>query len=167
MPTRYRPYLSVAVIGILFASLWVGAITVLVLHLQPPLVSTANTASEPTVNIMLYEGEMPDGRMGFGFAPNNLSSPGPPLQFKTNDIVSITVVNSGKIPHAFAIVDQPKTGAHVMFQAEVASVNNPLMSQQRGTVIFTPNYAGATFYYICPISGHAEAGMWGSVIVTG
>jgi uncharacterized cupredoxin-like copper-binding protein len=33
-------------------------------------------------------------------------------------------------------------------------------------VIFIPNNAGSTFYYICPISGHAEAGMYGSVIIT-
>jgi uncharacterized cupredoxin-like copper-binding protein len=160
-------YAPVILIGILFLALWLGAISVLVFHLQPPL-STVNAENKtPTVNIVLYAGEYSSDKMGFGLSPNNLTSPGPTLHLKTTDIVSVTIVNSGKVPHAFAVTDMPRSGANILFNAQVASATNPLEPGQQTTVVFTPNYAGSTFYYICPISGHAEAGMWGSVIVTG
>ena len=54
----------------------------------------------------------------------------------------------------------------MLFNAEIGSASNPLQPGQKGSVIFTPNNAGSTFYYICPISGHAEAGMYGSVIIS-
>ncbi len=158
---------SIVVIAILYAALSVGAVSVLVFHLQPTLSTPNNGNNTPTVNILLYGGELANGQMGFGYSPSNLTSPGPTLRFKLTDLVSITVINTGKISHAFAIVDTPRTGANVLFQAQVGSTTSPLSPGQQGTIIFRPNLAAATFYYICPLSGHAEAGMWGSVIVTG
>ncbi len=137
-----------------------------VFNMQPPLtVSPDVSGKTPTVNILLYEGEISEGKYGFGYTPDTLSSPGPTIRFKTSDVVNITVVNAGKIPHAFAITTAPRTGATTLFNAEIGSTTNPLQPGQQGTVIFTPNRAGSAFFYTCPIPGNAEAGMYGSVII--
>jgi uncharacterized cupredoxin-like copper-binding protein len=168
MTKSYKPYIGLALMAVVFLALWIGAISVLVFHLQPPLVSTRSAQDKtPTINLTLYEGELSDLKMGFGTSSNNLTSPGPTLRFKTSDVVSITVINEGKFQHAFAVTDNPKSGANVMFNAQAGSLTNPLSPGDQATIVFTPNFAGSAFYYICPITGHAEMGMWGSVIVTG
>ena len=116
--------------------------------------------------ITLYAGETGDSQLGFGTSPTNLTSPGPTLRLKITDVVSITLVNAGKMPHAFAVTNMPKTGATVLFNAQIGSAANPLGPGQSGTVVFAPNNAG-TFFYICPVSGHAELGMYGAVVITG
>jgi FtsP/CotA-like multicopper oxidase with cupredoxin domain len=139
----------------------------IVFKIQPPLTTSSSSSDKtPTLNIVLYEGEISGSRYGFGNSSNTLTSPGPTLRFKTSDVVNLTVVNVGKMPHAFAITDVPQTGAPVLFNAEIGSAGNPLQPSQSGSVIFTPNNAGSSFYYICPVLGHAESGMYGSVIVT-
>ena len=102
---------------------------------------------------------------GFGNSSTTLTSPGPTLTFKTTDVVNITVINVGKMPHTFAITNAAKTGAKVLFNAEIGSASNPLPPGQQGTVIFAPNNAGSV-HYICPVPRHAESGMYGSVIIT-
>jgi uncharacterized cupredoxin-like copper-binding protein len=166
MAGSYKPYFSLILIVVLYVAFSVSAISVLVFHLQPAITSNQNS-STPTVNILLFAGETSDNKMGFGTSANALTSPGPTLRFTLSDVVNLTIINVGKMPHAFAITEMPQTGAAVLFNAEVASSTNPLSPGQQASVIFSPNYAGSTFYYICPIPGHAEAGMWGSVIVTG
>ena len=69
------------------------------------------------------------------------------------------------MPHAFAITDAAKTGAKVLFNAEIDSASNPLSPGQQGTIIFAPTTAGSV-YYICPVPGHAESGMYGSITIT-
>ena len=146
---------------------YLGALITLAFNLQPPLRQNTNTSNKtPTVNIQLYAGEISGSKYGFGTSPNNLTSPGLTLRFKITDIINVTVTNVGKMPHAFAVTNTPKTGAAVLFKAEIASPTNPLQPGQHGTIIFTPDNAG-NFYYICPVPGHAETGMYGSVIVTG
>ncbi len=168
MTSKYKPYLSLIIIGVLLVAFYISIIGVLVFHLQPPLASVGEISNKtPTVSFVLYEGEMADGKMGFGTSPDTLSSPGPTLRFRISDIVNITVINCGKMPHAFAVTNMPQTGAHVLFGAEVGSTINPLAPGQTGTIMFAPSHASQTFYYICPISEHAEAGMWGSVVISG
>ncbi len=141
--------------------------TVFVFDAQLPLTAISIASNKtPTINIVLYEGEISGNQYGFGESPNTLASPGPTLRFKTSDVVNITVVNIGKMPYAFAVTNAPRTGAKVLFNAQIGSATDPVQPNQKGSVIFTPNNAGSTFYYICPISGHAEAGMYGSVIIT-
>ena len=66
---------------------------------------------------------MPDGKFGFGTSPTNLTSPGPTIGFSTSDTVNITVVNVGKLPHAFAITTTPNAGATVLFGAVIGSAS--------------------------------------------
>jgi uncharacterized cupredoxin-like copper-binding protein len=164
-PTRkYLPLIAVVALATIF---YFAAMSVLVLKLQPPLITDSNVSGKtPTVNILLYEGEISDSKYGFGDLPTTLTSPGPTLRFTTSDVVNITVVNVGKMPHTFAITSAPRTGATVLFNAEIGSTNNPLQPGQSGSVIFAPNNAGSSFFYICPIAGHAEVGMYGSIIIS-
>ena len=159
-----KSYLPLIAVIVLAAILYSSAMIVLVFNLQPPLTSTSNTNLKPTVNIVLYEGEISATKYGFGNTSTTLTSPGPTLRFNLTDVVNITVINVGMMPHAFAITNAPKTGATVLFNAEIGAANNPLQS---GSVIFTPNNAGSSFFYICPVPGHAEVGMYGSVIING
>jgi FtsP/CotA-like multicopper oxidase with cupredoxin domain len=162
-----KPYLPLILIAVLAFSLYGSAISVLVFKLQPSLNPLSNIQNRaPTVTITLYVGEVSNNQFGFGPAGNNLTSPGPTLRFKITDVVSITVVNVGTEPHAFAITAFPASGSRVLFNSEIASPSDPLMPGQRRTTIFVPADAGS-FYYICPISGHADLGMYGSVIITG
>ncbi len=117
MNATRKSYLSlVAVVG-LAAVFYFASMSVLVFKIQPPLMASTNVSDKtPTVNILLYEGEISSNRYGFGYSPNTLTSPGPTLRFKTSDVVNITVVNVGKIPHAFAITTAPRTGATTSLQ---------------------------------------------------
>jgi|WetSurMetagenome_2_1015567.scaffolds.fasta_scaffold370827_3 uncharacterized cupredoxin-like copper-binding protein len=165
MKRSIKPYLSVILIAALWAAFSASAISVLVFHLQPGLVTNQNL-NNPTVTIVLYAGEISNNKMGFGYSSDNLTSPGPTLHFKLTDVVNITVINVGGMPHAFQITERPQTGAAVLFNAEAGSAQVPITPGQKASTVFAPSYAGSTFYYICPISGHAEAGMWGAVVVT-
>jgi len=156
----------IAIIG-LAAIFYFATMSMLVFHIQLPLTANSNISDRtPTVNIVLYEGENSANQYGFGYSPNTLTSPGPTLRFTTSDVVNITVINVGKTPHAFAVTSAPRTGATVLFNAEIGSSSKPLQPEQEGSVVFNPNLTGSTFSYICPISGHAEAGMYGSIIIS-
>jgi len=163
---RAKAYLPLILIGILATAFYFGAISLLVFQLQPPLELPLNVSNQtPTINILLYMGEMPDGRFGFGPTLNSLTSPGPTLRFTTSDIVNITVINAGKLPHTFAITNMPLTGATVLFNSEIGSDSNPVQPGQEASVIFKANNAGASYCYLSQVSGDVEAGMWGSVVM--
>lgn len=161
--------LSLAAVMVLAATLFVSALSMLVFPIQPQLLvgsSQGDGMGNPTVSVVLYAGEISAGKYGFGSSPDNLTSPGPTLRFMTSDVINITVVNVGKVPHAFAVVDAPRTGANVLFSAAIASPTNPLSPGQKGTTIFSPNTPNDQYFYECPVPGHPELGMYGSVIVT-
>jgi FtsP/CotA-like multicopper oxidase with cupredoxin domain len=162
-----KSYLPLIAVIVLAAILYSATMVVLVYNLQPSLNNSPTSNRTPTVNIVLYEGEVSATRDGFGNTSSTLTSPGPTLRFNLTDVVNITVINVGKMPHAFAITSAPKTGSQVLFNAEIGSASNPLQPGKQGTVIFTPKNAGSSFFYICPVPGHAEVGMYGSVIITG
>jgi uncharacterized cupredoxin-like copper-binding protein len=161
MRKSYYPLIAVIALAV---TLYCATMVVLVFNLQPSLTTSSSQNKTPTVNIVLYEGEISAIKYGFGNT-STLSSPGPTLRFNLTDVVNITVVNVGSMPHAFAITNVPKTGATVLFGAEIGA-SNYLEPGKQGTVIFTPNNGGS-FYYICPVPGHAEVGMYGAVVITG
>ncbi len=119
----------------------------------------------PVVNVTLYEGEINATTYGFGNTSSSLTSPGPTLHFQVSDIVNVTVYNVGILPHAWALTDAPQTNANVLFNAEIGSAESPLAPGTNGSVAFQVTQAG-DFFYICPVPGHAELGMWGNVTIT-
>ena len=160
-----KSYLPLVAIIALAAILYFAAMAVLVFNLQPPLTASSNSNKTPTLNIVLYEGEISPTKYGFGNSSNVISSPGPTIKFNMSDVVNITVVNVGSMPHAFEITNAPKTGSTMLFNAEIGA-SNYLEPGQKGTVIFKPTNVGS-FFYICPVPGHAELGMYGTVLITG
>lgn len=160
-----KSYYPLIVIAALATALIVAVALFLVLPIQPPYTRGSSASIEiSTVSITLYAGELSNSQYGFGYQPNNLTSPGPTLRFKTSDLVNLTIVNVGTKSHAFQLTVAPYSGASGVFNANVASVAAPLMPGENGSVIFNPNSAGY-YYYICPVSGQCEMGMWGAIIV--
>jgi uncharacterized cupredoxin-like copper-binding protein len=113
--------------------------------------------------LALYAGEVTTSSYGFGNAANSITSPGPTLNLKQGQSYTMTVTNSGTMPHAWEITRQKATGS-VLFGAQIAPTSY-LSPGASGSVTFTPNEVG-TFYYICPVPGHVALGMWGTVVVT-
>ena len=157
--------LPLVAVVVLAAILYFAVLFVLVFNAQPQLTSNSNLNKTPTVNIVLYEGEITPTKYGFGNSSTLLTSPGPTIRFKLSDIVNITVVNVGTMPHAFEITTAPKTGSTLLFNAQIGQ-SSYLEPGQKGTIVFVPTNAGS-FYYICPVPGHAELGMYGAVVITG
>ncbi len=165
MMSNIKQYLPLIILGILAVAFVTSVDSSLVLRLQTPLQNTSKI-SAPNIALVLYEGEMPNGNLGFGYSANNLTSPGPTLRLKIGDVVNMTVFNVGNSPHAFALMSAPFTGAIMLYDAEIGSAGSPLQPGQSGSVIFGPMSTGNLFY-TSPVSGNAEAGLWGSIIVTG
>jgi len=128
--------------------------------------TNVSSSNGPTVNILLYEGEISNGQFGFGNTMNNLTSPGPTLRFSTLDRVNITVVNVGKQPHSFAITTTPDSGATILFNSEIGSANSTIAPGQEGSVSFMPSNAAFDYWYISPVSNDTEKGMYGAVVVS-
>ena len=159
---------AVIIVGIL---LWLSLPALTLLGLQPELQVAGAEFEVPTrppdVVITLYGGELPGGaRFGFGFSPDNITSPGPTIVVKQGQVVEIRFVNVGKLRHAFAVVERvERTNPRVIFGAQIASAQNPIPSGAEGSVVFVASQPG-TFFYQCPVSNHGPKGMWGQIIVT-
>jgi nitrite reductase (NO-forming) len=153
----------IILVAALAIALWVATIVTLAFSLAPPLVTTTTTSRQPTVEVTLYGGELTNGSLGFGFSPDNITSPGPTLYFKVGDVVKVTFAVVGNVPHAWEITNA-LTSTQPLFGAVIGSAINPILSGKNATVIFTPDRAGQ-FWYICPVPGHVELGMDGKVIV--
>ena len=122
-------------------------------------------AENSTINITLYEGDKVTSDYGFGSSADNITSPGPQLDFHVGDVVNMTVVNVGTMQHAWEITTEKSTSSQVLFNAAI----NPttyLSPGQSGSVMFSVTQAG-DFYYVCTYPGHIQLGMWGNVHVTG
>jgi len=86
---------------------------------------------------------------------------------KAGDVVKIIFLNEGSTAHSFMVAKEPRTGAMLAIQgAEIGSAAQPLAPGARGEVIFKVTTPG-TYYYICPVPGHAELGMAAPFIVRG
>jgi len=141
-----------------------ASISMLVLPIQPALQIGSEIASKANVTFILYAGEPNASTYGFGLKPSNLTSPGPTLSFHVADVVNVTVIDVGKMPHAFVITDVPNTNGKTLFGAVIASGSVPLNPGERGSVVFKADSSGI-YYYLCPVPGHVQLGMWGKIIV--
>jgi nitrite reductase (NO-forming) len=109
---------------------------------------------QPTVRITLYAREF-----GFGTSQVNITSPGPTIVVHEGDVVELTLVNVGTIPHSFGIVHNVG-GTEVLFDSGMQQVP----PGESATIRFVATEEG-TFYYQCMVPGHAQLGMWGRIIV--
>ena len=135
----------------------------LVLFFASAILSTTQ-AQTPTVQMTIYAGEVSTSQYGFGTTSTSIMSPGPTLTLHTGDVVNLTLVNVGTMPHSWALVDNKSSTANVLWNAHVGSASDPIQAQKSGSVVFTVGNAG-NYYYICQYDGHVALGMWGNVVV--
>jgi len=123
-----------------------------------PQTSTPEQPEAPqpsTVRINLNLGEVElSGPYGFALGDGKIDSPGPQIVVKVGDIIIITVMNVGQLPHSFAIAAEAKEGADPLFNSQIGSGSSPVVAGEAGTVTFTVGQAG-TYSYICQVPGHA------------
>jgi uncharacterized cupredoxin-like copper-binding protein len=132
--------------------------------LATTLFAGVGSAPTPNVQVTLYAGEISNTVYGFGHSSASLTSPGPTLTFKVGDVVNMTLINSGQMPHNWALVSTNETDGAVLFHAQIASESSPLQTNQTGLAVFTVTQSGS-FFYICQVPGHVQLGMWGNVVV--
>ena len=113
--------------------------------------------------LTMYTGEISTASYGFGNTAATITSPGPTITLKEGTSYTMTVTNSGTMPHAWEIT-RDKTTSTVLFGAQIDPTSY-IAPGSSGSVTFTPTEVG-TFYYICPVPGHVALGMWGTVTVT-
>jgi uncharacterized cupredoxin-like copper-binding protein len=146
---------------------WLGggfAAIALFVVLAGALLAGVGSPPVPNVSITLYAGEISTSVYGFGNSTSTLASPGPTLTFKVGDVVNLTLVDDGMMPHNWALVKTNETSGSVLFGAQVASGSLPLENNETGSVVFTVGQAG-NFFYICQVPGHVQLGMSGNVVI--
>lgn len=157
---------TVALLAAVGLVLWAGIVAVLLVPgLQPPFAARPAPGLQPNVEIVLYAGEV-GNVFAFGLSPDNLTSPGPTLRFKVGDVVRITVVNIGRIPHSFAITDEAREDARVVFPDSEIPSGRAVQPQAEDSVVFVADRPGE-FAYICSVPGHVTLGMYGKVVIEG
>ncbi len=157
MASRAVVYAAVAVLAIT-ASLVGNYYLMQGQTVQPPPAGNATA-------IMIYGGEVSASNYGFGLSASRLTSPGPTLNLTVGTTYRLTFTDVGQFPHALIFKASNSPTAATMWNAYVGTDSNPLTNGQSGSVTFTPDQAG-TFYYLCPVPGHDDLGMWGLVKVT-
>ncbi len=133
-----------------------------VLVVMNPFSSPGSSAN--AIQVTIYAGEVSPTQYGFGNSSSSITSPGPTLTLKVGQPYTVTCNNVGAMPHGWEITAQNATGSQVLFGAQIAATNY-LAPGASGSVTFTPNTAG-NYYYICPVPGHVQLGMWGNIVVT-
>jgi uncharacterized cupredoxin-like copper-binding protein len=144
----------------LYATIAIIVIVVVVVGAVIALMYKPGVSGMP---LTMNAGEISTASYGFGNTAATITSPGPTITLKEGTSYTMTVTNSGTMPHAWEIT-RDKTTSTALFGAQIdpTSFISPGAS---GSVTFTPTEVG-TFFYICPVPGHVALGMWGTVIVT-
>jgi plastocyanin len=137
-------------------------ILILLLIIVSPFV-LASTIQAQTSNVTIYAGEI-TMQYGFGNSSTTITSPGPTLTFLSGQTVTVTLHNSGNIPHNFAIVSTKSVTGTVLWNSAIQSASNPLSPGSSASVTFTVGDPG-NYYYICQVDAHVAVGMWGNVVV--
>jgi uncharacterized cupredoxin-like copper-binding protein len=141
----------------------IAILSVLIFPIQPSL-GPSRLDLEPTREIVIYAAELPDGRFGYGFSPDNITSPGPPIKVKVDEVVRLTLIDIGKIPHSFAVVDKVSEPPNILFQSEIGTPSRPVYPNSSQSIVIQFKTPG-TYNYMCTVPGHSQLGMWGVFIV--
>lgn len=112
-----------------------------------------------------FSGDVFEKDYAFGFSQNAFAMPGPTLNLRLNESVTVIVHNLGPTGHNWAIVQTKSDTAPVMFSAQAGTPQSPIASGGSVSVTFTPDTAG-NYFYICQVPGHLDLGMWGNVVVS-
>lgn len=97
----------------------------------------------------------------YGF---NQTKGGLKIEVKVGELVKIRLVNRGRLPHAFAVVEAPGDLAPAIWSSAIGSPASPINPGEIGTTTFRAERAG-TYSYICTVPGHRSLFMEGQIIV--
>lgn len=95
--------------------------------------------------------------MEWGF---NQTKGGPEIHVKVGEMVTIRLINQGKIPHNFDV--HTIEGEDVGWEG--AAYEGLITPGEEVVISFTPDKPGK-YIYMCHVPGHMELGMWGYLIV--
>lgn len=137
-----------------------AVVSVLVLPIQPRFIPMETVELTPTIELTLYMGELPGGKLGFGLSQDEITSPGPVIRVRVGDVVKITVINIGDMPHSFAIVPSLSDSPQILFN----SATPVIQPGESESIVFRVDRVGS-FYYQCTVIGHWELGMYGEFII--
>lgn len=122
------------------------------------------------IELMIIGGETREGEKGgFAILGEDIISPGPTIQVKKGDQVTITFRNvhgtysRERVSHNFVVVAEIKhfpEATEPLWGAKTDTVQ----AGKSTSVTFIPDTAGE-FFYVCDVPGHTEMGMYGSFIV--
>ncbi|HVA89805.1 MAG TPA: sulfocyanin-like copper-binding protein [Chloroflexota bacterium] len=120
-----------------------------------------------TVSLTLIAGYNNNGS-GFNF--NGASKGQLTVTVPLGDVVNVTFSNNASLPHSAQVIAFSKTipASSVSDAFKNANSANPTSGVVKGKVqkfSFTVNKAG-TYLIICPVPGHALAGMWDTLVVS-
>jgi uncharacterized cupredoxin-like copper-binding protein len=97
------------------------------------------------------------------------------IEVTANQPVALTLRNDGALEHDFSIMHIPaeisdapeeEVGGHDMgAMEEMPELHVSAMPGESNSVTFTPTEAGE-YTYFCTVSGHQDAGMTGTFVVT-
>jgi uncharacterized cupredoxin-like copper-binding protein len=122
--------------------------------------------SSNVIEMTLYEGEVSTTSAGFADSASSLTIPGPTLTFNVNQAYKMTVYNVGAITHSWAITASNSSSSVINPGPLFNSESNPgtyIAPGGSGLVTFTPTQSGN--FYVCPVGGHSDLGMWGNVVI--
>jgi len=116
-------------------------------------------------DIVLFTGGAPQGfdNGGYGFAENEVSSPGPTITVPAGGPLTLVLENISEenLRHDFAVVEKKDESAEPLWGAQTQEI----LPGESDLITFTPQEPG-TYFYICTVPGHTSAhGMWGRFIV--
>ena len=164
MSTESAPKKSMTMWYIVAAIIVIVVIVVGVVLYEQSLAPGGGGGGGNPIALTLYEGEVSSTSYGFGNSASSLSSPGPTLTLTQGQAYTMTVNNVGTLPHSWEIASTKTGTPSPLFNSEI----NPgtyISGGGSGSVTFTPNQSG-NFYYVCPVAGHPDLGMWGNVVIS-
>ena len=155
-----------AKIGIVVAVVVVAAAIVGIMFLMPGGQAPTPAEGAGERELIIYGGEISVNKYGYGFSPDELTSPGPDIVLKVGEKTKITFKNVGNLPHTLAISNEKRFDATPLFGVQIGTPTSPIGPDGERSVSIIPKQAGE-FLYICQVPGHIELGMWGKVIIQG
>jgi uncharacterized cupredoxin-like copper-binding protein len=135
----------------------------------PSATAGATETDFAAADVVLFTGETREDLEvgGYGFRQAEISSPGPTIEARAGEPLTIGLrnvhgyVDNEQIDHDFAVVDQKSELSEPLWGSQTETVD----PGQADVVTFTPSEPGR-YFYICTLSGHLSAhGMWGRFVV--
>lgn len=132
-----------------------------------PALRTVSADELASADLVLYTGEAPQGfdNGGYGFAEDEVSSPGPTITVAAGQELALVLFNQSEefLEHDLTVVRTKDESARPLWGAQTETIE----PGESTLMTFTPQTAGS-YFYICSLLGHTSGhGMWGRFVVEG